>query len=27
MVDTYKLQKNDMSKVSREVSARVAHLH
>jgi cytosine/adenosine deaminase-related metal-dependent hydrolase len=26
MVDTYKLQKSDMSKVSREVSARVAHL-
>jgi 5-methylthioadenosine/S-adenosylhomocysteine deaminase len=27
MVDTYKLQKGDMSKVSREVSARVEHLH
>jgi cytosine/adenosine deaminase-related metal-dependent hydrolase len=27
MVDTYKLQKNDMSKVSKEVSARVARLH
>ncbi len=27
MVDTYQLQKSDMSKVSQEVSARVAHLH
>jgi 5-methylthioadenosine/S-adenosylhomocysteine deaminase len=27
LVDTYKLQKNDMSKVSQEVSDRVAHLH
>ena len=27
LVDTYRLQKNDMSKVSREVNQRVAHLH
>ena len=27
LVDTYRLQRNNMSKVSREVSARVAHLH
>jgi 5-methylthioadenosine/S-adenosylhomocysteine deaminase len=27
LVDTYRLQKNDMSKVSREVSQRVARLH
>jgi 5-methylthioadenosine/S-adenosylhomocysteine deaminase len=27
LVDTYHLQKNDMSKVSREVNERVAHLH
>jgi imidazolonepropionase-like amidohydrolase len=27
LVDTYKLQKSDMGKVSREVSERVARLH
>jgi hypothetical protein len=27
LVDTYHLQKNDMSKVSREVNQRVSHLH
>ena len=27
LVDTYHSQKNDMSKVSREVNQRVAHLH
>ena len=27
LVDTYRLQKNDMSKVAREVNQRVARLH
>jgi hypothetical protein len=27
LVDTYRLQKNDMSKVSSEVNQRVARLH